>query len=132
MVDQKWIDKYPHLYGPTAKDPDEGSDGEVDDFVSRLMNKYTGAGGTFSTWPERHAFITASSIGYLDVATSSDVPPVPVFWVKEAHYWLSGLVMGRASRKIEEAGPSLKTYVAIFAAGGVSIAGILKVFGIAV
>lgn len=118
MVDQKWIVKYPHLYGPGAKDPDEGQgDAEVDDFVSKLMAKYTGYGGTFSTWSERHAFITAANIGYIDVACSSDVPPVPDFWIGEGHYWLTGITMGRAARKVEEAAPSLKTYAAIFVGG---------------
>lgn len=74
MVEQKWIDKYPSLYGPGAHDPDEGKgDVELDDYLARVMNKYTGAGGTFSTWNERHCFLTAVTIGYLYVESSADV-----------------------------------------------------------
>jgi len=132
-VARRWVDKYQSLFGPLAQDPDEGhGDAECDDLVARLMAKFTGAGGTFSTWKERHAFIIFAGIGYLDVKSSDDVPPCPEFFLTEQQYVTSGLVMGRAAAKIEEAGPGLKTYLAIFAAGGISITGILKVFGIAV
>jgi len=131
QVLRKWVDKYPDLYGPAAQDPDEGNgEGELDDYISRILNKYTGAGGTFSTWSERHTFITAVSIGYLDVAASTDIPPVPKFWLTEGHYWLTGLVMGRAAKKVEQAAPGWKTYLTMFAAGGISVTGILKLIGI--
>ena len=127
MADQKWAAKYPHLFGPGANDPDEGNgDIECDDAIAAVLNKFTGIGGTFSTWKERHCFITAASIGYTDVEHTEDVPPVPDFWVKEGHYWVSGIAMGRASRKIEQAAPNLKTIAAIFAAGGISVGAVLK------
>lgn len=130
MVDQKWIDFYPQWYGPNAKDPDEGQgDVEVDDYISRLMAKFTGIGGAFSTWKERHAFIIGAEIGYLHV-NKTEIIPVPDFFVKENHYFYSGMIMGRATSKLEAAAPSLKTYLAIFAAGGVSVTAILKFFGI--
>ena len=131
-MDQKWIDKYPYLYGPNAKDPD-GDIGDIEcaDLAAKLMEKFTGYGGTFSTWSERHAFIYAVNIGYLYVNSSEDVPPCPIFWETEAHYWLTGITMGRAAKKIEEAAPSIKSYIATFAAGGVTITGILRFFGVA-
>jgi hypothetical protein len=126
-TDPKWIAKYPHLYGPGAKDPDAGQgDAECDDFAARMINKFTGAGGTFSTWSERHCFITAASIGYTDVEHTEDVPPCPTFWLEEGHYWVSGIAMGRAARKIEEATPTLKTYLTAAGVGGISIAGLIK------
>ncbi len=131
-VHRKWAEKYPALYGPLAQDPDEGQ-GEIecDDVISRLLAKFTGYGGTFSTWTERHAFIIFSGIGYNDVNSKDDVPPIPVFFLKEMAYCYTGLSMGRGAKKVEEAAPSLKTYAAIFAAGGVSITGLLKLIGIA-
>ena len=121
MVDQKWIDKYPHLYGVKATDPDAGyGSNECEDIVAKIVIKYLGAGGILSTWSERHCFETAVSIGYIDVASSNDIPPVPEFWIKEGHYWLTGLVMGRAARKIEEAAPTWKTYLLPFVIGNAS------------
>jgi len=127
VIDPKWVTKYPHLFGPGAKDPDEGQ-GEIEctDSIAQVLNKFTGIGGTFSTWSERHCFITAASIGYTDVEHTEDVPPVPEFWIPEGHYWVSGIAMGRAARKVEQATPDLKTIAGIFAAGGISIGAVLK------
>jgi len=126
-VERKWCELYPDMFGPLSKDPDEGQ-GEVecDDLISRFLNKFTGAGGTFSTWTERHAFIIASQIGYLCVKSSADVPPVPKFFLHESHYWRDGIIVGRGAAKVEGAAPSLKAYAGIFAAGGISIAAVLK------
>jgi hypothetical protein len=101
-VARKWTEKYPSLFGPCAEDPDEGNgEAELDDPISRLLNKFTGAGGTFSTWTERHAFIIFASIGYNDVESSADVPPVPRFFLTETQYCFSGLAFGRAAKKLE-------------------------------
>ena len=131
-VARKWVDKYPALYGPNAKDPDEGQ-GEIEctDVIAQLLAKFTGYGGTFSTWTERHAFIIFGGIGYLDVKTSDDIPPTPEFFLSEMQYCTTGLIMGRATAKLEAAAPSLKTCIAIFAAGGISVGSLLKFFGIA-
>jgi hypothetical protein len=102
-VARKWCEKYPSLFGPCAEDPDEGNgEAELDDPISRLLNKFTGAGGTFSTWTERHAFIIFASIGYNDVESSADVPPVPHFFLTETQYCFSGLAFGRAAKKLED------------------------------
>lgn len=126
-VARKWVDKYPALFGPLSRDPDEGQ-GEVecDDMVAKLLVKFTGFGGTFSTWHERHAFIIFCGIGYNDVTSSADVPPIPEFFLTEMAYCYTGLSMGRGTKKVEEAAPSLKTYIGIFTAGGVSIGAVLK------
>ena len=124
MVDQKWIEKYPCLFGPGAKDPDEGQ-GEIEctDLIGNLMAKFTGYGGTFSTWSERHAFIYAAEIGYLHIRSTEDVPPVPEFWSTEAHYWMSGIIMGRAAAKMEEAGGKIPWGPVIIAIVGSLTAG---------
>ena len=125
--DPKWAQLYPDLYGPTAKDPDNGTgDLECNDEISAILNKYTGIGGTFSTWSERHAFIIAAQIGYLHVKTRADVPPVPVFFMKEAHYWRTGIIMGRAAAKLENTQIDWKALVATAAAGGLGVQALLK------
>jgi hypothetical protein len=103
-VARKWVENYPALFGPLAKDPDEGQ-GEVecDDMIARLLAKFTGYGGTFSNWTERHGFIIFSGIGYNDVQSSDDVPPIPEFFCKEMAYCYTGLSMGRGAKKLEEA-----------------------------
>jgi hypothetical protein len=132
-VARKWVDKYPALYGPNAKDPDGGQGGEeLDDAIAKVLAKFTGYGGTFSTWTERHAFIIFTGIGYNDVKSSDDVPPIPAFFLGEMAYCYTGLSMGRAAKKIEDAAPSLKTYAAIFTGGAVAgnLPQILKLLGI--
>lgn len=125
--DPKWAQLYPDLYGPTAKDPDNGTgDLECNDEIATVLNKYTGIGGTFSTWSERHAFIIAAQIGYLHVKTSADVPPVPVFFTDEAHYWRTGIIMGRAAAKLENTQIDWKALVATAAAGGLGVQALLK------
>lgn len=100
---RKWVEKYPSLYGPMATDPDGGA-GEVEctDAIAQILAKFTGYGGTFSTWTERHAFIIFAGIGYNDVNTSDDVPPIPEFFIPEMAYCYTGLSMGRATKKLEE------------------------------
>lgn len=123
----KWAVLYPHLYGPNAKDPDEGAGNiECNDIISAVLNKFTGIGGTFSNWNERHAFITAAQIGYLYVKHNDDVPPVPQFWLAEGHYWMTGIIMGRSAAKLEEAGMTWKTIVGVFAAGGITLTAVWK------
>jgi hypothetical protein len=127
VVDPKWVKQYPDLYGPDAKDPDNGEgDFECNDAISQIVNKFTGIGGTFSTWGERHAFIIAAQIGYLNVHHDADVPPVPTFFLKEAHYWRTGIIMGRAAAKLETQMPDWKIITGIFAAGGVTLTAIWK------
>lgn len=130
---KRWVEKYPSLFGPTAEDPDGGKgEEECNDVIAKLLAKFTGYGGTFSTWTERHAFIIFAGIGYNDVTSSADVPPIPEFFLSEMAYCYTGLSMGRAAKKLEEAAPSLKTYTAIFASGVAAgnIPAVLKVIGV--
>lgn len=130
-VHRRFVEKYPGLYGPNKQDPDQGQgDTECDDLLSKLSAKFTGAGGTLSTWMERHCFFTAGPIGYFDVRSSTDVPPCPDFWLKEQQYWIDGIIIGRGAAKVEEAAPSIKTYAAIFLAGNVTGGSILKTLGL--
>jgi hypothetical protein len=135
-VARKWTEKYPSLFGPAAVDPDNGhGEAELDDVISRLLNKFTGAGGTFSTWTERHAFIIFASIGYNDVESSADVPPIPRFFLGETQYCYSGLAFGRAAKKLEDS-DSIKgllsnkkvaaVLVAAFTAGGAMLPTIIS------
>ncbi len=127
-----WVQLLPQYYGPNAKDPDEGlGDIECDDMIATVLNKFTGIGGTFSTWHERHAFIAGASIGY-NYITKTEPVPVPKFWEEESHYFLTGLTMGRAAKKLEDAAPKLKYYFAYFTAGGVTLTTVLHFLGIGV
>jgi hypothetical protein len=102
QVEMRFVRKYPALFGPLAIDPDHGQgDVECDDAISKIMNKLTGIGGTYSTWAERHCSIEAASIGYNDVETSADVPPCPKFWLSENQYWVGHLAIGREAKKQE-------------------------------
>lgn len=96
-MEQKWIDLYPNLYGPKACDPDDGNgDEELADILSQVTEKATGYGGTFSTWSERHAFLTGYSIGF-EIEKIEPVP-TPEFWLKDAHYFKSGIACGYAAK----------------------------------
>lgn len=100
-VSKKFVEKYPHLYGPCAEDPDHGcGDTELkDDALAKLFEKVSGPGGIFSTAAEQHCYETAAEIGYNFVESSADIPPVPKFWLGEGHYWLSGITSGRLVKK---------------------------------
>lgn len=123
-VHNKWCDLYPDLFGPLAKDPDEGQgDVECNDMISVFLNKFSGAGGVFSTWNERHAFIISSQIGYLIIKSSDDVPPVPRFFLHESHYWREGIIIGRGAAKVEAASSQIPWTPVIVAALGAGTGG---------
>ncbi len=95
-IDQKWLALYPWLY----IDPDQGS-GEIecDDTIAKFMAKFTGAGGTWSNWTERHATIYGYFIGYYYVKSSADIPAIPKWCSHDPAYFLFGIAMGRAAAK---------------------------------
>lgn len=129
QVEKKWVNKYPALYGPLRKDPDGGfGELEADDIVSRISAKFTGYGGTFSTWTERHAFLTFAGIGFNDVTSSSDVPPIPDFFLGEMAYCYAGLSMGRAAKKFDEMGGIKK--IASYIVGGALLGNIPRIYGL--
>jgi hypothetical protein len=103
-VARKWVDLYPHLFGPLKQDPDEGTGNvELDDTLTKAMSKIEGLGSVYSTWMERHCSETAFYISYNFVNSSDDIPPVPDFWIKEAHYWYMHITAGRLLRKEKNA-----------------------------
>jgi hypothetical protein len=127
-VARKWVEKYPHLYGPAATDPDYGLGNEelTDDLLAKLFARVSGEGGIFSTSAEQHCFETAAAIAYNFVESSDDIPPVPAFWTGEGHYWLMGITAGRLLKK--------KAVAETAAAACSTLAGLLanrKVAGIA-
>lgn len=129
QVSKVWVNKYPALFGPLRKDPDGGfGELETDDIISRISAKFTGFGGTFSTWTERHAFITFAGIGFNDVTTNGDVPPIPDFFVGEMAYCYTGLSMGRAAKKLDDAGGLKK--VAGLIMGGAVLGNIPRLYGL--
>jgi hypothetical protein len=108
-VARKWVELYPHLFGPLKQDPDAGTgDVELDDTLTKAMSKIEGLGSVYSTWMERHCSETAFYIAYNFVESKDDVPPVPDFWIKEAHYWYMHITAGRLLKKEKtaEAGKS--------------------------
>jgi hypothetical protein len=79
-VARKWVEKYPHLYGPLATDPDHGlGDIELDDNLAKALRKIDGYGGIGSTSGERHCAQTAAYIAWNFIESSADIPPVPKF-----------------------------------------------------
>jgi hypothetical protein len=92
---------FPMLYGPGATDPDgDIGDVESDDEVARFFAKYTGFGGLFSTWHERHAAIWGFTIGMLWVDKTCFIP-CPEFYKADAHYFYTFLLLGRADTKLQ-------------------------------
>lgn len=99
-VHRKWCDHYPQYYGPCAIDPDHGQgDIELDDALAKALAKIDGYGGVGSTSGERHCFQAAFLLAHNFVESSADIPPVPKFWLDEAHYWMSGITAGRLLKK---------------------------------
>lgn len=118
QVDKKWVGMYPDMFGPLRKDPDGGmGELESDDIIARISAKFTGYGGTFSTWNERHAFLIFAGIGFNKVESSADVPPIPDMFLGEAAYCYAGMSMGRAAKKLDDAG-GLKKVISLILAGG--------------
>ena len=101
MLSQEWVDKYPELYGPSATDPDEGHGNiELQDELTKQFEKIEGFGSLFSTWSERHAFITGVNIG---ITLSEMVTvPVPTLWFSEAHYFRTGVMAGFIAKKLND------------------------------
>lgn len=99
-AEKRWVERYPHLYGPLATDPDCGlGDIELDDNLAKAMRKIDGYGGIGSTSGERHCAGTAAYIAWNFVESSADIPPVPKFWVAEAHYWFMTITAIRLAKK---------------------------------
>jgi hypothetical protein len=117
------IAAFPQWYGPKACDPDMGGgDVELDNLLAKLAAKFCGVGGALSTSSEQHAFQAGALIGYLYL-NQTECIPVPDFWIKESHHFYSGLVMGRAAKKLEDASGRIPWTPVIVAAVGALTAG---------
>lgn len=101
-VDPLLVAAFPQWFGPGAVDPDAGT-GHVEctDIIATLSAKFTGVGGVFSTYGERHAFEVGIIIGYTFVNKTVFIP-CPTFFQEDAHYFYIGLMMGRAYKKLED------------------------------
>jgi hypothetical protein len=97
------------IYNP--KDPyDTPSErDETSDFIFNTFFFWTGAGGTFSTWRERHIFLRGFYNGF-NTELQGKFSACPTMWEDEAQYYEAG----------QEAGYLLKAGV-IAAAGGSGI-----------
>jgi len=67
-------------------DPYKDEGGEVDDLISKFTERFSGKGGTWSTWRERHISIEGICDG-LRAGTLSDVPKCPPLWIDECQYY---------------------------------------------
>ena len=67
-------------------DPYKYENGEVEDGISLFFVKWTGPGGLFSTWRERHIAIAGAWAG-LRAGTFADIPECPPLWMDEIQYY---------------------------------------------
>jgi len=127
-VSRKWCDLLPGYYGPCRKDPDNGlGHVEFQNRINEIIAKVTGITGIADCSSEIHAAQAGGYVGYLYLTTSSDIPPVPVFWCtgptadNDSHYFLTGLIAGRAGRKIDDAASKINwTPVLVAIVGGLT------------
>jgi hypothetical protein len=70
----------------TNYDPYKDEGGETDDVISQFFAKFTGPGGMFSTWRERHIAISGVWAG-LRAPQFADIPECPPLWMDEAQYY---------------------------------------------
>jgi hypothetical protein len=78
-------------------DPYKDEGGEVDDFLSKILNKYTGAGGLLSTWRERHIAISGIWAG-LRAAQFADIPDCPPLWMDEVQYYRGAALISNVAK----------------------------------
>ena len=69
-----------------TEDPYKDEHAECDDFISKIFEPYTGKGGLFSTWRERHIAISGIWAG-LKAAQFADIPDCPPLWSDEIQYY---------------------------------------------
>lgn len=67
-------------------DPYKDEGGECDDAISKLFEKWTGKGGMFSTWRERHIAIQGIWAG-LRAPQFAEIPDTPPLWRDEDQYY---------------------------------------------
>jgi hypothetical protein len=78
-------------------DPYKDEGGECEDFISTFFEKWTGKGGLFSTWRERH--ITIQGVwGGLRAAQFADIPETPPMWVDEDQYYKGAAIIANVAK----------------------------------
>lgn len=78
-------------------DPYKEEGGECSDFISMILNKYTGAGGLFSTWRERHIAIAGVWAG-LRAPQFADIPECPPLWMDEVQYYRGAALISNVAK----------------------------------
>lgn len=104
-VERKWKERYEWLY--INPDPDGSGKIECDDAVAKFMAKFTGAGGVWSNYQERHATLYGFFLGYHYIESTADIPTIPEWCKEDAVYFLSGLFAGREYKKERTANDNL-------------------------
>jgi len=83
----------------TKKDnPDDPYDSaeeteETSDVITEKVFKWSGKGGLFSTWRERHVFLRGFRSGF-GTKLFEKFPECPSMWKDDAHYYESGQELG--------------------------------------
>lgn len=67
-------------------DPYKDEGGECDDAIAKFFARFSGPGGMFSTWRERHIAISGVWAG-LRAAQFADIPDCPPLWMDEVQYY---------------------------------------------
>jgi hypothetical protein len=78
-------------------DPYKDEGGEVEDGITLLLLKWTGKGGLFSTWRERHIAISGVWAG-LRAAQFADIPECPPLWMDEVQYYRGAALISNVAK----------------------------------
>lgn len=70
---------------------------ETNDWIFNTFFFWTGAGGTFSTWRERHIFLRGFFNGF-NTELQAKFDPIPVIWEDEGQYYEFGQEAGYVVR----------------------------------
>ena len=73
-------------------DPYKEEGGELDDAIAKFFAQWTGAGGLFSTWRERHIAIAGVWAG-LRAPQFADIPECPPLWMDEVQYYRGAAII---------------------------------------
>lgn len=66
---------------------------ETTDVITEKVFKWSGKGGLFSTWRERHIFLRGFRSGF-GTKLFEKFPECPAMWSDDAHYYESGQELG--------------------------------------
>jgi len=80
-------------YDPTDPYDTPSEHEEASDFIFNTFFWWTGVGGTFSTWRERHIFLRGFYSGF-NTSLQAKFDPCPDMWKDEAQYYEAGQEAG--------------------------------------